>query len=56
MRCPQCLAVVRLHVNTPGKSHAPSNRPPANAFDVSSFAAAHFRDVSENAAKNAGFP
>jgi hypothetical protein len=52
MRCPQCLAVVRLHLNQPAKPPPPKNRPPADPFDFSAYPPTQVLEIDENGAKD----
>ena len=54
MRCPQCLAVVRLRLGPPAKSMPPKSRPPAEDFDFSSYAPTQFLEIDESDAKDRG--
>jgi hypothetical protein len=45
MRCPQCLAVVRLCLDAAGKSKPPRKRPKALDFDINSIGASQFLDM-----------
>jgi hypothetical protein len=46
-RCPQCLAVVRLHLKSADKPTPPPNPSPFEDFDPASFAATQFLDLDE---------
>jgi hypothetical protein len=48
MRCPNCLAVVRLHVDPPAKANPPKKRPPADPFDFSAYPPTQFLEIDEN--------
>jgi hypothetical protein len=47
MRCPQCLAVVRLQVGPPNTSTPSTSGPTPQELDISSFAATQFLDLDE---------